>query len=92
MKDKDVHMSKLLWKMHLVMARAKAVENAGAEGSVRSAQEAIDTVAEWFEEVLDVMGVIPSTIPSLLHWQAHAHEYCSFSTGTGNDEMDDDSL
>lgn len=92
MTDKDAQMSKLLWKMHLVTAKSKYPENAGVEGSVRCAQEAIDTVAEWFEEVLDVMGVMPSAIPSLLHWQAHAHEYCSFSSGPGNDEMDDDTL
>lgn len=39
------------------------------------AQAAIDAVAEWFEEVLEVMGVTPSAIPSLLQWQAHQHEY-----------------
>ena len=39
------------------------------------AQAAIDAVADWFEEVLGVMGVTPSAIPSLLQWQAHQHEY-----------------
>lgn len=39
------------------------------------AQAAIDAVAEWFEKVLDVVGVTPSAIPSLLQWQAHQHEY-----------------
>jgi len=39
------------------------------------AKAAIDAVADWFEEVLDVMGVTPSAIPSLLRWQAHQHEY-----------------
>ena len=39
------------------------------------AKAAIDAVADWFEEVLDVMGVTPSAIPTLLRWQAHQHEY-----------------
>ena len=39
------------------------------------AKAAIDAVADWFEEVLDVTGVTPSAIPSLLRWQAHQHEY-----------------
>ena len=39
------------------------------------AQAAIDTVAVWFEEVLETMGITPSAIPSLLQWQAHQHEY-----------------
>ena len=43
--------------------------------SEAEAQAAIDTVADWFEEVLSVMGVTPSAIPSLLQWQAHQHEY-----------------
>ena len=38
------------------------------------AKAANDAVADWFEEVLDVMGVTPSAIPSLLRWQAHQHE------------------
>lgn len=49
---------------------------------------AIDAVAEWFDEVLEVMGIMPSAIPSLLHWQAHSHEY-AFS---GDNEMDDETF
>ena len=41
------------------------------------AKAAIDGVADWFEEVLGVMGVTPSAIPTLLRWQAHQHEYLS---------------
>lgn len=41
----------------------------------REAQAAIDAVASWFEDVLDVAGVTPSSIPTLLQWQAHQHEY-----------------
>lgn len=50
---------------------------------------AIDAVAEWFDEVLEVMGIMPSAIPSLLHWQAHSHEYSAFS---GDNEVDDETL
>lgn len=39
------------------------------------AQAAIDTVADWFEEVSKTMGIMPSAIPCLLQWQAHQHEY-----------------
>ena len=41
------------------------------------ATAALDAVADWFEEVLCVMGVTPSAIPTLLRWQAHQHEYLS---------------
>lgn len=50
---------------------------------------AIDAVAEWFDEVLEVMGIMPSAIPSLLHWQAHSHEYSAFP---GDNEMDDETF
>lgn len=43
--------------------------------SERQAQYAIDAVAEWFDDLLDVMGVQPSAVPTLLRWQAHQHEY-----------------
>ena len=39
------------------------------------AQEVIDTVAEWFEDVLENIGMTPKVIPTLLRWQAHQHEY-----------------
>ena len=35
----------------------------------------IDATADWFEEVLDQIGITPSSIPTLLRWQAHQHEY-----------------
>lgn len=31
--------------------------------------EVIDTMAEWFEDVLDVAGIMPVAIPALLRWQ-----------------------
>jgi len=31
--------------------------------------EVIDTMAEWFELVLEDIGVEPASIPSLLRWQ-----------------------
>jgi hypothetical protein len=39
------------------------------------AQEVIDTVADWFEDVLENVGMQPTVIPTLLRWQAHQHEY-----------------
>ena len=39
------------------------------------AQAVIDATADWFEEVLQSMGIQPSSIPTLLRWQAHQHEY-----------------
>jgi hypothetical protein len=35
----------------------------------------IDTMAEWFELVLEDMGIMPSSIPSLLRWQYLHGEY-----------------
>jgi hypothetical protein len=39
------------------------------------AQFVIDATADWFEDVLQHMGITPSCIPTLLRWQAHQHEY-----------------
>lgn len=39
------------------------------------AQAAICAVADWFDELLETMGVMPSAIPALLRWQANQHEY-----------------
>ena len=39
------------------------------------AQAVIDATADWFEEVLEQIGIQPSSIPTLLRWQAHQHEY-----------------
>ena len=39
------------------------------------AQAVIDATADWFEQVLDQIGITPSSIPTLLRWQAHQHEY-----------------
>jgi hypothetical protein len=39
------------------------------------AQAVINTTADWFEDVLLNIGIAPSTIPALLRWQAHQHEY-----------------
>jgi hypothetical protein len=35
----------------------------------------IDATADWFEEVLDQIGITPSCIPTLLRYQSHQHEY-----------------
>ncbi len=52
---------------------------------------AIDATAKWFEEVIELIGVQPSAIPALLHWQAHAHEY-SLGGSPGSDEMDNEAV
>ena len=39
------------------------------------AQAVIDAMADWFEEVLEQIGIQPSCIPTLLRYQAHQHEY-----------------
>lgn len=39
------------------------------------ARAAICAVADWFDELLETMGVMPSAIPALLRWQANQHEY-----------------
>ncbi len=46
-------------------------------GREELAQAVIDTTADWFEDVLTNIGITPSVIPTLLHWQAHQHEYLS---------------
>ena len=38
-------------------------------------QNVVDSVADWFEEVLNQIGIQPSCIPTLLRWQAHQHEF-----------------
>lgn len=48
------------------------------------ARAAIDAVADWFDELLETMGVMPSAIPALLRWQANQHDYL------GEDTEDDD--
>ena len=40
-----------------------------------TAQAVIDATADWFEEVLQQIGMQPSCIPTLLRWQAHQHEF-----------------
>jgi hypothetical protein len=44
-------------------------------GREELAQAVIDITADWFEDVGQNIGIIPSTIPTLLRWQAHRHEY-----------------
>ena len=39
------------------------------------AQNVIDATADWFEDVLEMIGIEPSSIPTLLRYQAHQHEY-----------------
>ena len=37
--------------------------------------EVIETMAEWFDLVLEDMGIQPSSIPALLRWQYHETEW-----------------
>lgn len=66
--------------LKMVMAELEtAPPNTEAE-----AQAAICAVADWFDELLETMGVMPSAIPALLRWQANQHEYL------GEDTEDDE--
>jgi len=63
----------------------KMVEEAIEKSSDNSqviAENVIDATADWFEIVLEQIGIQPSSIPTLLRWQAHQHEYL-------NDELKD---
>jgi hypothetical protein len=56
----------------------KMIENAlqtAPPNEEAKAQAVIDATADWFEEVLEHMGITPSCIPTLLRYQAHHHEY-----------------
>lgn len=58
----------------------KMIENAiqtAPPDDEAEAQAVIDATADWFEEVLDQIGIQPSCIPTLLRYQAHQHEYLS---------------
>ena len=39
--------------------------------------EVIDTMAEWFEILLEDMGIEPASIPSLLRWQYLHSDYAN---------------
>jgi hypothetical protein len=39
--------------------------------------EVIDTMAEWFELLLEDMGIEPASIPSLLRWQYLHGDYAN---------------
>ena len=40
--------------------------------------EVIETMAEWFDLVLEDMGIEPSSIPALLRWQYHETKWPEF--------------
>jgi hypothetical protein len=40
--------------------------------------EVIETMAKWFDFVLEDIGVEPSAIPALLRWQYHETEWPDF--------------
>jgi hypothetical protein len=52
-------------------------------GREELAQAVIDTTADWFEDVLENIGMAPRVIPTLLRWQAHQHEHLSDSDFDG---------
>ena len=65
----------------------KMIENAlqtAPPNEEAEAQAVIDATADWFEEVLQSMGITPSCIPTLLRWQAHQHEYLNDWQETGD--------
>ena len=58
-----------------LLSLVEAAINTHPLDSEAAAQAAIDATADWFEGVLDNIGVQPSAVPALLRWQAHQHEY-----------------
>lgn len=44
------------------------------------ARAAIYAVADWFDELLLTMGIIPESIPTLLRWQANQHDHLGEDT------------
>ena len=64
-------------KTKLLMSVAGVIASQDERGLTDEelAQEVIDTVADWFEDVLENVGMQPTVIPTLLRWQAHQHEY-----------------
>lgn len=65
----------------------KMIENAinrSPDDEEIMAQFVIDATADWFEEVLQSIGITPSAIPTLLRYQAHQHEYMSDWQETGD--------
>jgi predicted Zn-dependent protease with MMP-like domain len=69
-KAKEVDKTKLLKMVEDALQTAPPDEEA-------EARAVIYAVAEWFDEVLQHMGITPSSIPALLRWQANQHEYLS---------------
>jgi hypothetical protein len=56
------------------------------EPSSTEVVEVIDTMAEWFELLLEDMGLEPASIPSLLRWQYLHSDYANKQTiGLEND-------
>jgi hypothetical protein len=47
------------------------------EPSSAEVVEVIDTMAEWFELLLEDMGIEPASIPSLLRWQYLHSDYAN---------------
>jgi hypothetical protein len=47
------------------------------EPSSAEVVEVIDTMAEWFELLLEDMGLEPASIPSLLRWQYLHSDYAN---------------
>jgi hypothetical protein len=47
------------------------------EPSSAEVVEVIDTMAEWFELLLEDMGIEPASIPALLRWQYLHSDYAN---------------
>jgi hypothetical protein len=50
-------------------------ETLDREPDSKDVTEVIDTMAEWFEIVLENIGIMPATIPTLLRWQYDHQNY-----------------
>ena len=61
-----------------------AINHSPSDDEETIAQNVIDATADWFEEVLQSIGITPSCIPTLLRYQAHQHEYMTDWQETGD--------
>lgn len=62
-------------KTKLLKMIENALQTAPPDNPEVTSQAVIDATADWFEEVLQQIGMQPSCIPTLLRWQAHQHEF-----------------
>ena len=64
-------------KSKLLTVLTEQIEHCKEQGftDAEIAQVVIDSTADWFEDTLNLIGMSPVVIPTLMRWQAHQHEY-----------------